>query len=62
MAEGNSYGLTTTPIPHPCCVAVPPPSAPGAGNEGLKLSPGKRKGSGEGVLVFVFISRHPIPL
>ena len=46
--------VTVTPIPHA------PESLEGGSREmGLKLSPGRREGWGEGVLRYSFISHYP---
>lgn len=58
MAERNSYGLPTAPFPS-LLSAGAGERGTGVGNEGVKLSLGKRKGNREGGLGFVFISHHP---
>jgi len=52
-AETTCYELTATPIPHP-------PAPWGEGRKtGVKLSPGRKWGWGEGVLRSGFISHYP---
>jgi len=51
-AETTCDELTTTPIPLRC-------SGGGGRETGVKLSPGRRDGLGEGVLRFSFISHYP---
>jgi len=55
VAETTRDELTVTPIPHP-----PAPLGGEGGREtGVKLSPGRREGWGEGVLRSGFISHYP---
>jgi len=53
-AETTCDELTTTPIPHP-----PAPLGGGGREMGVKLSPRRREGWGEGVLRSGFSSHYP---
>ena len=53
-AETTHDELTTTPIPSPLC------HSGGGGREmGVKLTPGRREGWGEGNLRFIIVSHYP---